>query len=191
MELRDLCHLIFIFFCFLISLFGKYFGLQDAVYLRIAMFFTFISDFLILKLSESVIGVATFCIVHLVYILRFSGGEEFFKKFFFGVTLSGIILSLLPNIPVLHKMCIIYFVCFLCDIIACIKFFSENKNDIKNLFIMPFAIILFAFCDISVVIYNTNIFPNYSVLIYNLIWIFYIPAQFILCLSNKKFLYAH
>lgn len=171
----------FIFICFLSALKGDVFGKKDSLNLKAALFFTFISDIFLILIQNYYIGITTFCVVHILYSLRYRG--YIYVKKLFKVLLILILYSFfLFHVNLIYKITFIYFICFLFSLNASFHFYIQKKPQYKNVIIIPVGMALFALCDICVAISHLESFK----FIHILIWVFYAPAQLLLSLSNKN-----
>lgn len=183
----------FICLCFIITLFSyRYsFSKKDWIFHTIGMTFTLISDFFLVIQQNQHIGFIMFCFVHIFYILRAS--QNYRNSM---MHIIGTFICFIPAFIFLDSLIatmLIYACLFIQDIIANVKNYKSSSSDIPkiNRTIILIGIILFALCDINVLLYELHKYitipewiPNIAHL---LIWIFYTPAQFMLAISGIKF----
>jgi len=132
-----------------------------------------LADYFLVLQNSHLPGVAVFCFVHVCYILR--------------VQRDNIWLGLLIIVPVivgflfyngwLYALAGFYAMLFITNITVNIKWRKQNKALVVT------GLILFALCDINVAVYNFA--PQFS-LVFALIWVFYLPSQFLLAISGIK-----
>jgi len=149
----------------------------DSKYVVVALFFTMIADiFLLFNLSHFA-GVATFCVVQLIYIKRYHR-----KLFIFALIIATLIppaIFFLPFEP-LHVLAGAYAIFILTTFFATFK----AKLPAFNLKCIRLGMLLFILCDLHVALYNqlSSSSSYYSVAAI-LMWVFYLPAQVLLTLS--------
>ena len=193
---------LFIALCFVVALCSYWFchSKRDWAYLAAAMGFTLVSDYFLLLTNKYSTGVFVFCFVHVMYILRVSDNREksavgIAATIFFGGLLFAIFtfVHVLPPLNPLIVIAMVYTALFIQDIIAHIRYYKRNGEDalpIVNRRIMLAGIILFALCDIHVLMFNL---PNYLLVPPAIgiwgrmwIWVFYTPAQLLLSISGVR-----
>ena len=186
----------YIVLCFIIALFSYWFcrSRKDWAFLAVAMGFTMMSDFFLLIVGNYTIGVFTFCLVHIAYIMRVStlrqkrleqilsiisgGGLAFFAFLF---------IPILPPVDPLLIIAFVYACLFVLNFICHIGYFREKGPGRK---IMLAGLILFALCDIHVLMFNLHRFvsvpPEIALWGRMWIWVFYAPSQLLLAISGVK-----
>jgi len=183
--------------CFVIALISyRYsYSKRDWAFLVVGMGFTVISDYFLVLRHNYPMGVFTFCFVHIAYILRVSINREKSLMFVFAAIGSGVlfygIFSFLPFLNTLVLVAGIYATLFVLDLIHHAKFCrhgGENNLPKLNRYIMMLGLILFALCDIHVLIFNLpNHIPSFPAELAarseNQIWLYYIPSQILLAIS--------
>lgn len=213
----------FIAICFFIAL-GSYkfcHNKRSWVLLVVAMGFTVMSDFFLVILQSYYIGVLTFCFVHVAYIIRVSKKDvkdviRFDKSMVF-LFLAGFVsyFALSFIVPRLVVIGAVYAILFGVNIFLHVRYYrSYGSQDAEgqdaagqdagiNRRIMLLGLILFALCDINVMLFNLPILilpelmggplpmdsPLFAVsaLASTLIWVFYLPSQLLLSLSSIRF----
>jgi len=165
--------------CFLLALtsYRKSNNKQDSKYVVIAFIFTLIADIFLLFTGNKIAGILFFCLVQLTYLKR---NNRCFFKFGIYVSMIAIVIQLFAVFDSLYIIATLY--AFL--IVACA--ISTFKTDLPkfNLYCVKIGMILFILCDIHVALFNYSS-PrfNYSHFASIAIWLFYLPAQFLLALS--------
>jgi len=177
---------IFIIVCFFIAL-ASYFLSRDKrswAWLLAGLAFTVVADFFLVLHDAHVPGVAIFCFTHVCYAMRAQRGDrEHTRRFllftFTVVSVAAALLLVLDSIIALAGM---YAALFLVNL--CLNFKHRRVN--RNGTFVFVALVLFALCDVTVMLYNV---PRYMgvmpvlMRLYPLIWIFYLPAQAMLAIS--------
>ena len=193
---------LFIALCFIIALCSYWFcySRRDWVYLATAMGLTLVSDYFLVLTNNHSIGVFVFCFVHITYILRVSDNlERSTAKIAAVVFVGGFVFAvfsfvpMLPHIDPLIIFTMIYTALFIQDITAHIKYYKSKEAGVlpmTNRRIMLAGIILFALCDIHVLMFNL---PHYLPVSPAIgawgrmwIWVFYTPAQLLLSVSGVR-----
>lgn len=203
----------FIALCFLITL-GSYrfcISKKDWAYLTAALGMTLVSDFFLVLAGNYPAGVFTFCFVHISYILRVTRINHTERKrnlIRIGITvLCGCFIytflyvvltqtAVFPGTNLFQPLLIlagVYAALFLQNLIAHIKYYRDNGPDslpLINRRIMLLGLILFALCDIHVMLFNL---PNFlpvpeRIGLWGLrwIWIYYAPSQLLLSISAVR-----
>lgn len=198
--------------CFCYALFVKESADKSILFImKAALFFTVISDLLILILDVYIYGVLTFIIVQQLYGLRISlekYGERgkienkwifnsFIRRLLLQLVVSFIILSITTLAGVkpepLMVVSIFYFINIVMNTLTAIKTALSCPAG-KSVRIFALGMLLFLLCDINVGLFNITGFiemplGTYSV-IYEfssiLMWAFYAPAQVLLTLSIQN-----
>lgn len=187
---------LFVVLCFIIALGSYWFrhSKRDWGYLNIAMGFTVVSDYLLLIAHNNLAGVFTFCFVHIAYILRVTRNKERSLSLIAASICGGAIsLSLFTFVPALHRIDplivvgLVYASLFIQNLVAHIQYF---RNDGSNRWIMLLGLILFALCDIHVLMFNLHQFiivpPEIGIWGRMWIWVFYAPSQVLLSISAVR-----
>lgn len=198
--------------CFCYALFVKESADKSILsIMKAAMFFTVISDLLILILDVYFYGVLTFIIVQQLYGLRISlekyqdrgdvGNKRIWNSFIRRILLQLVISFLILSITTLAGVkpeplmvvSIFYFINIVINTLTAIKM-AVSYPASKNVRIFALGMLLFLLCDINVGLFNITGFIEmpwsmYSVL-YEfssiLMWVFYAPAQVLLALSIQN-----
>jgi len=183
----------YICLCFLIALGSYWFcrSKKDWAWLSVAMGFTLISDYFLVIARNYPFGVFTFCFVHMLYIYRVTPDSKKTRLFGFAVAVLINVLVFLVTlryVPALIAYSAIYATLFSINLIVHIKYY---RNGGPNRHIMLLGLILFALCDIHVLMFNLPQFvpaisPEIGVWGLRWIWFFYAPSQMLLSLSAVK-----
>ena len=188
--MNSLIKFIVIVLCFLITIFCKKpLNKLDLQLLRLGMFFTVMADLFMIILDNNTIGVALFCIVQIIYIARYDiddFGKIIKKLFIIFIILFSIyvVLSFLNNVDFLIPLALFYSVCLCFGLYKSLKTLKVGKYPQSNKELIVWGMILFALCDINVALSYMGLING---LTSNLIWIFYLPSQFLLSISGYKF----
>ena len=145
-----------------------------------AMGLTLISDYFLILENKHVAGVFVFCLVHLVYISRVK--DLGIKVMVYSVA-ALVLFMITANLPALV---LVYAGLFIKNIEVNFKHRYFNRK------LIIAGLILFALCDINVLMYNLpryiqSVPENVAGWGYTLIWFFYVPSQFLLCISSVRF----
>ncbi len=201
---------IVIILCFCYALFARIDADKSILFImRIAFFFTLISDLFLLLLDYYFYGILTFIIVQGLYQIRISlvMKERSDRKLPVKKTLlllyamqfvaTLVICFLLQSFGVtLEKVLVVsvfYFICILTNTIRAIHLVKLNPNK-KDLLLFMIGMILFLLCDLNVGLFNLSGYVSLSKEIYVvvnamsqvLMWTFYAPSQVLLSLSTAK-----
>lgn len=163
---------------------------NDAKVMLGALFFTAVSDLIILVLNVNYIfGVCTFIITQLFYFARIYliNGKKPYISIAVRVALmviAVIILAVTDKLTLLTGICSIYFPLLVCNCVESIFLIKFSKQYI--LFFI--GLLLFVGCDICVGLDNLGLnFPaNVAQIINILIWTFYLPSQVLIVLSTRE-----
>jgi len=178
---------VFIFACFVLAALSYFFcrSKKDWAWLTVGLLFTVGADYFLVIHDNHLPGVAVFSFAHMCYILRALNFAEHRQK----VALIAlpfvaffVYLSFINN--ALLVLTGIYAGLFLINITVNIKYCKINKP------LVLCGLILFALCDVNVLLLNLPrqfgmpvIFPW----AFYLIWIFYLPSQLLLAVSCVDF----
>ena len=184
----------FIVLCFIIALVSYFFchSKKDWRYLATAMGFTAVSDYYLVLVNIHRIGLFTFCFVHMIYILRVSENKKKSIQRILITVLAGVLLYVLFFDIVLIPIAIVYAALFVQNLAAHIKYYRNGEAlPGINRGIMLIGLILFALCDINVLMFNLPRFIEFPQELANLghrlIWFFYGPSQLLLGVSAWRF----
>lgn len=158
-----------IIFCAVLSTIGK------NHWKTAGQWITVVCDYFLLFTTKFSFAVFLFILVHCCYILSQINKK---RQTSLILLLAASIFSFL-EFPILIKLCIIYVLIFSTNLITAFCTLLKTPNIPSCM--MFVGLILFAICDINVVIYN--LFD--STISHFLIWLFYCPSQFIIALSHQ------
>ena len=151
--------------------------------------------FLVIMLWDE-IGVTVFIAAHLCYIVRFSGNKKLLPFCALFIIPAAFLAWLSTNFdlpsritPYLVFMAVVYAQCFGTAIFLALKGFITKSFPKKNGAMIAAGMLLFAMCDICVLIYSLRL-GSVSSTAHSLIWVFYAPSQLLLALSAKGFVYS-
>jgi hypothetical protein len=142
------------------------------------MAFTLAADFFLVLRGAHTAGVAVFCFVHICYMCRKLGAQRV-AYLFIPVAVLTTILAANGWIIALAAL---YATLFAANIT--IHTIYRTHGHSGNLILA--ALILFALCDISVMLYNLPHYTGAPIVLrraYPLIWLFYVPSQAMLAVS--------
>jgi hypothetical protein len=174
---------------------------KDGTILKTALLFTVVSDLFLLIYDYYLIGVITFCIVQMLYMMRlcrWSKKERYLihliKK------LLRNLLAILTVMVILYALefswnwiaivSIIYFISFVFNVMDSVVISHKTKN--RKQVVFTAGLILFLLCDINVGLFNmidvTNVNHSWLLAVYHFstiaMWMFYLPAQVLIVLSK-------
>jgi len=153
------------------------------------MGFTLLSDYFLLIANNYRVGVFTFCFVHITYIIRISK-NRFKSIVYILATFTGGLLLVLFVDDILVALAAVYAALFVQNLITN---FCQNhpRLPLANRRLMLTGLVLFALCDINVLLFNLPNFIYFPQSIagisHSLIWWFYAPAQILLAFSAFNF----
>jgi len=166
------------------------------------MGFTLVSDFFLVLVHNYRAGVFTFCFVHIIYIFRVSDNKVKSVFKIFTTIFSGILVFVffnlfpfLPQLDILVIFAMVYAYLFVQNLATHIRYYRRddaNALPLINRRLMLIGLILFALCDVHVLLFNLPqhipYFPQ-ALADWGLtwIWVFYAPSQLLLSISAVKF----
>lgn len=183
-----------ILICFIFAAIGIYFYGKDAVIVTCALVFTAISDLFILVMQHYMeAGLATFIITQLIYFARIylTNGKKPYISLGVRAVATAIPFTVLGALGQLNSalvvLCCIYFPQL---VINAAESATLIKTD-KKYILFFIGLVLFLLCDICVGLFNLEnvgaaIPPNITQFARFAIWIFYLPAQVLIVLSEKR-----
>jgi len=163
----------FVVCCFFISIIKLRVNVsRDGMYLCAGMFFTVVSDFLMVVLRLNSAGLACFCIVQLIYNARFAGAKKAAAVLFLAAAVFT--AGSFAAFALEYRLAAAYAVCIISAVRACIK---KRAN-------LPcvLGMTLFLLCDVNVAFFNLIGGQVFFVLI----WVFYLPSQMALAFSAER-----
>lgn len=189
-------------------------GSRDLSLVRSALFFTLVSDYIILFLPEEAYlsGVLTFIIVQQLYGIRLKGSDNRSEglpegKGAYTSLLLRLGTQLITAITILLLLRLVevrmdslliasvfYFTCLVHNVINSIRIAVRRPYTKSNVF-FAVGLVLFLLCDVNVGFFNMAAFIPCSgawiQLVYRLatilMWIFYAPSQVLIALSAAKY----
>jgi len=178
---------IFIVACFVIAATSYFFcqSKKDWAWLIAGLLFTVGADYFLVIQNHHLMGVAVFCFAHVCYILRGLNSEKHKQKMALVVApfLTMAIVIAFAN-GAIFVLAGIYATLFSLNIAVNLKFCKINKPIVLT------GLILFALCDVNVLLFNSPhqlgipvVFP----FAFQLIWVFYLPSQLLLAVSGVRF----
>jgi len=218
----DILKYISIICCGLISFYLYFFVQRNAVrlYICVAMFFTVTADFFLLFTENLVPGLISFSVVQSVYLVllnkvanrtpkvgrlenRGKIGRGLYKRNglilllrVLAAALAGAFLKTVDSDnALLLTLVVFYALSFISNIIfaAGICFGRRHGEDELRVGVFLAALILFALCDINVLLYNAKAFVAIDSEWFNAylkfagtaMWLFYLPSQVMIVLSVR------
>ena len=192
-----------ILLCFILSLiiYEDSLNFKDTILLQLGLLFTSLADLFFLLLDLCTLGVATFCIVQIIYCIRYLPKKAYstiisFATFIAITAIGSIVLSIFSKtIIILFMLAFIYGVCLITRLIRAIKACKEKVFPNPNRYMIVAGMILFTLCDINVCLNYLASSPDLHCFFLNqyqatcsfLIWLFYLPSQLLLALSGYDF----
>jgi len=186
----DFIKFLAIVICFAIAITGRNaLNGRDYRLLSAALLFTLFADFFLVILHNYPIGVAFFCVVQVLYNVRF-GGKKRLKILPFVLVIPAVIFAVYGNILV--AVSLVYAQLFFLSYAAMVRSVRKGAWPAPNSLLVFIGMTAFFLCDICVAIWNLgeiNVevsaavanFANYA------IWLFYAPSQICLALSARRF----
>ncbi len=203
-----------ILLCFVYSLWvreGN--GARDLYLIRLALFFTLISDFIILLLPAKayLYGVGSFLIVQQLYGVRLKCSDNrrrglkessgFLASLLLRLTIelmiAQVLLLGLAQVGVrrnsLMTASVFYIVCLIHNVITSVRLAIRRPREISNT-IFAVGLVFFLLCDINVGLFNLSGFIDFTGVtaefLYQiaslLMWTFYAPSQILIALSAER-----
>jgi hypothetical protein len=184
-----------IFLCFAtsLSISRKGISIKDTTLLQLGLFFTVISDFFLVILNWNTLGIAVFCVVQVLYIIRYYPKINIQKLLKLTLLFILLILSykiLIPKFNLLYTIALIYAIFLVKSVFYSFKVLTNNTLPKINSVMVSIGMALFFLCDINVaastILYTINNTTFVQVINISefLIWFFYIPSQILLTLSG-------
>ncbi|MFA9398477.1 MAG: lysoplasmalogenase family protein [Clostridiaceae bacterium] len=195
----DILKYISIILCFFISFLYSNTSISkvDLNLLRLGLFFTVLADLCLLFLDKYIIGIILFCIVQIIYLIRYERGEIIRNIIFLFIIAFIILISIYfmklfyGEVENIFPVSLFYAICLLTSVI---KAYKNKSYPCPNNYIIRWGMTLFLLCDISVAVYNVTNNLIYFPHIYTMnqvflqfIWLFYLPSQLLISLSGLKF----
>jgi hypothetical protein len=174
----------FVACCFIVAIFSyaNCVCKKDWAWLVCGLGFTVLADFFLVMHDEHLLGVAAFCFTHVFYIFR---ATDFTKKMFFPFCIFIFIWATALAMKSVVILAAVYAVLFAINIFVNAK---ARRNKWNYSLVMA-GLILFALCDVNVMLYNLQRYTNAAFefsFSFTLIWVFYLPSQALLSVSATK-----
>lgn len=171
--------------------------------LRVAMFFTLLSDLFLLVLDYYTAGVFTFIIVQLLYLILISSwisSGKMIRTVLMRVIGTGLVAVLILIIYHFQEtdvkseliFAVYYFILFASNAMDAIGILFRSKRKTRILFAC--GLLAYFLCDINVGIFNLKDYLTIDETIYTQIynfsviamWMFYLPGQVLIALSGES-----
>ena len=150
---------------------------RDSRYVVLALTFTMLADIFLLFTNYKIIGIFFFCLMQLTYLKRYN-----IRFFYAGICFAGIAILVHLFLPIgpLYVIAGLYAIL----IVSCFLATFRTKLPKFNLYCVRMGMLLFILCDINVALYNqASASSNYYRFVTVAMWLFYLPAQFLLAMS--------
>ncbi|MDR3091066.1 MAG: lysoplasmalogenase family protein [Clostridiales bacterium] len=166
---------------------------RDGRLLNLAMFFTLIADYFMVLRGENLPGLAFFNAAQFTYFIRYNPGGKGAA-----LRLLGVLVCLnlfrqtkapffIPGVLAVKSLEAALVASYAAGLIAnvCDAWRNFRKGGGKEAFLAFLGMFLFFLCDLNVAL--MNIYSGYPVsrVFDALIWVFYIPSQFVLAVSGS------
>lgn len=158
---------------------------HDLRTLQLAMIATCAADFNMLITENIFAGICLFCVVQFIYCYRYAGIGHCFVLLMFLILCGPSLILLISFTEPLFIISGVYAVCFGFSLYAAVQGFLRKKYPYPNNHFVVWGMVLFALCDINVALGYFGFQPSFA-----LIWLFYLPGQFLLSSSAGK-LFEH
>ena len=177
--------------CFIMAVCNKknVINRRDNKFLVAGLGCTLVADFFLIIIFNYPIGLIFFCIVQVLYVMRFGGIKTLFWMPFTAVLPIAYFVA---TDDILLALAMAYAQLFLGAYICMLHSIRKKAYPTTNACLVFAGMTLFMLCDISVAIWNlgrmgaiTN--TNITSLAYAAIWLFYAPSQVCLAFSARKF----
>ncbi len=172
----------------------------------VALGFSVFADYFLLFTSSFIPGLMAFLVVQILLFLRIQIRLDLSVVYRIGPMLFLFVLGMAtliilhPELDLVTVLAMIYFLCFLNNVLTVVITMNTGQcwKD-KTYLLFSMGLILFFICDIHVGIYNlstyvsstSQIFIKYESWFSIAMWLFYLPGQTLIGLSNllnKKYL---
>jgi len=178
---------------------------KDWFWLTLGLAFTVGADYLLILHNRHLTGVAVFCFAHVAYIIRaVTGKPDGMRRIFpwLAVLMVGLVYTVLTIFLIdmlnwinadlvvfrfatsIYVIAALYAALFITNIYVSARYLRHNRV------LIVVGLLLFAFCDIFVLIFNLPLYfgaPEGLSMVFPLIWVFYLPSQALLALSAVNF----
>lgn len=176
---------IFVCFFYIITQREGRYRTRDGTVVKLAIFFTLVSDTFLLMLGKYELGVTSFIVVQLLYWCRLQ--EEKNCNVFWQILVAIFIIVALYFAGIMINYLLVVSVSYFVLIVMNTGYaLLQSKN---LLFVL--GMVLFLLCDINVACYNLtayielprDLYENIYAISSKLIWLFYLPSQVCLVFS--------
>jgi len=150
---------------------------RDSGYVVLALVFTLLADIFLLFTNHKIIGIYFFCLMQLTYLKRYN--LRFFIAGIIFAVVAIYVRFFLPFEP-------LYVIAGLYAILIGSCFFATFRTKLPrfNLYCVRIGMAFFIMCDINVAMYNQlSAGSNFYQIVTVAMWLFYLPAQFLLAMS--------
>lgn len=171
--------------------------------LRIAMFFTLLSDLFILVLDYYTIGIITFIIVQLLYLVLISSwisSGNMLRTVLIRTIGAGVITALIVTLYRFHEttveleviFAVYYFIIFISNAMDATGILFRSRR--KGRLLFACGLLAYFLCDINVAIFNLKDYITIDDALYTQLysfssiamWMFYLPGQVAIALSGES-----
>lgn len=200
----DMIKFICIILCFIISILTREHALcnKDVSLLQTGLFITILADLFLLILDNYyILGITLFCIVQIIYSIRYEAkkASSTIRKFiiiFLAILIGYTAINIfIMKVDFLFMIGSYYAICLLTSLTKAIKAYKYEIYPNPNGQMIALGMTLFLMCDVNVALYNIIGFISLTGKFINLLydissismWLFYLPSQVLLSLSGYKF----
>ena len=195
----DIIKFISIILTFIISLLLEEYAIntKGIFLLQLGLFLTIFADLFLLVLNRKyILGIALFCIIQILYSIRYDSHRTKVTIINFIIIFSIlIIIYITMEVDFIFVISIYYIICLLTSTIRGIRVCTDKLYPSPNRQMIALGMIFFLFCDINVGFFNIIGYMEpagkYINLLHNIssisIWLFYLPSQVLLCISEHRF----
>lgn len=174
---------------------------RDNLLLKTGLLITLIADvFLLLLNNYYILGIGLFCIVQILYSVRYKVENtkiiiRNFSIIFITLFIIYIVIDqFIIKIDFLIMIVLFYAICLLSSTNKAIQIYNNKSYPNLNSKMIAGGMVLFLLCDINVAVYNiieSMVVSNrFIILLGNIsfisMWFFYLPSQVLLSLSGYK-----
>ena len=189
----------FVAICLGVALFSYFFchTKKDWLCLVLGLSFTLLADYFLILRGNHLYGVAIFCFAHVCNILRaFNGNSSSINQKTSSAlgyaVISMALLTVFVTSLILESVIAlagVYAFLFVINIGVNILFYRNKETRLpkRNRALVLTGLILFALCDINVLLFNLPYYiggPLWLTYTFPLIWVFYLPSQGLLAISG-------
>ncbi|MCL2664350.1 MAG: lysoplasmalogenase family protein [Defluviitaleaceae bacterium] len=164
---------------------------SDGFWLRAAMLFTLAADYFLLIYIDEFIGLCLFCCAQTAHHIRFAADGKFLgrawplnPRIIIQISAGALIIILPLPFDTVTKLAAVYAAGLICAAAASVKRRMRLKS--RQSFFAMLGMVLFLCCDINVMLFNLTGSGAVYEAAYVLIWVFYLPSQILLSISEEK-----